>query len=186
MKEVGVLSWVDWVVIIIVFFYIVLAVWEKVWCWFWGIISCSLWVYVFYVFYEFYLDVILQVFYVVMGFVGIYNWCYGGEGSIKAFILCLFWKEYLLYLVGGILLLIVFGYFFDQYIFVVVIYWDVFIMVFLIFVILLFVQCYFDNWVYWVVIDIIYIGLYFSWEVYLFSLLMVVYMVIVVVVWVSW
>ena len=84
MKEAGVLSWVDWAATITALFYIVLAAREKVWCWFWGIISCSLWAYASYAFYELYLDAILQVFYVVMGFVGIYNWRYGGEGSTKA------------------------------------------------------------------------------------------------------
>jgi nicotinamide mononucleotide transporter len=186
LTEAGALSWVDWAATITALFYIVLAAREKVWCWFWGIISCSLWAYASYAFYQLYLDALLQVFYVIMGFVGIYNWRYGGEGNTEAPIRRLSWQEHLPYLAGGTLLSIAFGYFFDQYTPAAATYWDAFTTVFSILATLLLVLRYLDNWSYWVVIDTVYIGLYFSREAYLFSLLMVVYTAIAVVAWVSW
>ncbi|MEQ8705705.1 MAG: nicotinamide riboside transporter PnuC [Phaeodactylibacter sp.] len=180
------LSWVDWVATVTALLYIILAARGNVWCWFWGIISCALWAYASYAFYQLYLDAVLQVFYVVMAFVGLYNWRWGGEGNTEAPIQRLPWNAHLPYLAGGTLLAIAFGYFFDQYTPAAATYWDAFTTVFSVLATLLLVQRYLDNWAYWVVIDTIYIGLYFSREAYLFSLLMVVYTVIASVAWVQW
>ena len=184
--EANALSWVDWGATLTALLYVILAAKDNVWCWFWGIISCSLWAYASFAFYQLYLDAALQVFYVFMAFVGLYNWRYGGEGRTEAPIERLSPNEHLPYLAAGTLLAIAFGYFFDQYTPAASTYWDAFTTVFSVFATLLLVQRYLDNWVYWIVIDIIYVGLYYSREAYLFSLLMVVYTLIAGIAWVHW
>ena len=73
------LHWVEWVATITALIYVFLAARENIWCWFWGILSCSLWAYASFVFYTLYFDAFLQVFYVLMGFIGIYQWKFGGK-----------------------------------------------------------------------------------------------------------
>ena len=186
LAEAYALSWVDWVATITALLYVILAARNNIWCWFWGIISCSLWAYASFALYQLYLDAVLQVFYVVMSFIGFYNWRWGIEGNTEASIKQLSLKEHLSYLVAGTLLSIAFGYFFDNYTPAAATYWDAFTSVFSVLATLLLVRKYLDNWGYWVVIDTIYIGLYFSREAYLFSLLMVAYTLIAGVAWVSW
>lgn len=186
LAEAKALSWVDWGATITALLYVGLAARGNVWCWFWGIVSCSLWAYASFAFYQLYLDAALQVFYVVMSFVGIYNWRRGGDGNTEAPIQRLSLSAHVPYLAGGALLSLAFGYFFDNYTPAAATYWDAFTTVFSVLATLLLVQRYLDNWVYWVAIDTIYIGLYYSREAYLFSLLMVVYTLIAGAAWASW
>ena len=68
------LGLIDWVVTLTALIYVVLSARNNPLCWVFGIISCALWAYASYVYYDLYADALLQVFYVVMGFVGLYNW----------------------------------------------------------------------------------------------------------------
>ena len=184
--EAKALSWVDWVATVTALLYVILAARSNIWCWFWGIISCSLWAYASYSFYQLYLDAALQVFYVVMAFIGLYNWKKDSTGQGDAPIKRLPVKAHLKYLSVGAIIALLFGYFFDQYTPAAATYWDAFTTVFSVIATILLVQRYLDNWAYWVVIDIIYAGLYFSREAYLFSLLMIIYTMIASLAWKRW
>lgn len=59
--------------------YIYLEINEKIWLWLIGIISCSVYIYVFFVS-KFYADMGLQVYYVAISFYGWYNW---RKGNVK-------------------------------------------------------------------------------------------------------
>lgn len=168
-------SWVDWVATTTALIYVVLAARGNIWCWFWGIISCSLWAYASYAFYGLYLDALLQVFYVVMAVVGWYEWSYGGKGGAAAPIRRLEWREQLGVVIIGSGLTFVFGYLFDEYTPAAATYWDAGTTVFSVLATFLLVRKVLDNWAYWIAVDAIYIGLYTSREAYLFALLMVVY-----------
>lgn len=185
-KEAAALSWVDWVATSTALVYVVLAARNQVWCWFWGIVSCSLWAYASYAFYGLYLDALLQLFYVAMSFVGIYNWKYGGQGGADAPVKQLSPSGHFTYLLAGSLLALAFGYFFDHYTPAAATYWDAFTTVFSILATFMLVRRLLDNWAYWVVIDLVYVGLYYSRGAYLFALLMVVYTVIAAMAWQAW
>ena len=51
--------------------YLILAARENIWCWFFGIISCSFWAWAAYFLYNLQIDALLQVFYVVISFWGL-------------------------------------------------------------------------------------------------------------------
>lgn len=176
--EAAALSWVDWVATATALIYVLLAARENIWCWFWGIISCSLWAYASFFFYQLYLDALLQLFYVAMGFVGIYQWKYGGsqQGGVPIGRLSL--RQHLSLLAGGTAAALLFGYFFDEYTPAAATYWDAFTTIFSILATLILVRKILDNWAYWIVVDLIYSGLYFSRGAYLFALLMLVYVLI--------
>ncbi|TXB67649.1 nicotinamide riboside transporter PnuC [Phaeodactylibacter luteus] len=184
--EAGSLSWVDWAASITAIVYVVLAARSNIWCWFWGIISCSLWAYASFVFYGLYLDALLQVFYVGMGFWGIYTWRSAGaqEGIVP--VSRLGWQQHAWYLLGGGLATLAFGYFFGAYTPAAATYWDAGTTTFSVLATFMLARRRLDNWAYWVAIDAVYAGLYFSRGAYLFALLMAAYTLIAGKAWASW
>lgn len=174
--EAAQLSWIDWAATVTALIYVVLATRENIWCWFWGIVSCSLWAYASFTFYDLWLDAILQVFYVFMGFIGLYQWRYGRKSEAKDLPVSQTpFKEHLLVLAGGLLLALFFGAFFDEYTPAAATYLDALTTTFSILATFLLVRKRLENWLYWVVIDALYAYLYFSREAYLFALLMILY-----------
>lgn len=180
------LSWIDWTATITALVYVILAARSNIWCWLWGIISCSLWAYASYAFYELYLDALLQVFYVVMAVVGWYEWAYSGKGGGEAPIRRLAWREHVWIVLGGGVAAFGFGYFFDTYTPAAATYWDAGTTVFSVLATFLLVRKVLDNWAYWVVVDAVYVGLYASRGAYLFALLMVIYTAIAAVALRDW
>lgn len=193
------LGWVDWVVTVTALVYIVLSARQNAWGWAWGIVSCALWAYASYIFYNLQLDALLQVFYVIMGFVGWYKWKKGrmekgdrmigewGNGGIgdrgimKQAVLPitrLSFKQNLWILASGSVAALLFGYFFDVHTKAAATYLDAFVTVFSIITTFLLVQKKLDNWAYWVVIDAASVYLFASRGAYLFAFVMIVYTVI--------
>lgn len=58
--------------------YLYFSIKQKIWLWPFGILTSSLYIYVFYVS-SLYADMGLQVYYVVISFYGWYHWLYGGD-----------------------------------------------------------------------------------------------------------
>ena len=77
LQDLAALGWLDWTVTITALIYVVLSARNSPWGWPFGIVSCALWGYASFFEYDLYLDALLQVFYVVMGFLGLYNWLKG-------------------------------------------------------------------------------------------------------------
>ncbi len=177
-EQAATFGWLNWVVTVTALIYVFLAAREKVWAWFWGIISCSLWAYASFVFYSLWLDALLQVFYVIMGFIGIWQWKFGGQGQHELSISLRPWRFHLIILLAGSAVALIFGYFFAEYTPAAATYLDAFTTVFAIIATLLLVRKILENWLYWVIIDLVYIYLYSSRGAYLFALVMGVYVLI--------
>ncbi|GJM35256.1 MAG: nicotinamide mononucleotide transporter [Saprospiraceae bacterium] len=180
------MSWMDWVATLTALIYVVLAARENNWCWLFGIISCSLWAYVTFAFYQLYLDAILQLFYVIMSFVGLYRWKYGGQANSALPISRLSGQAHLLWAITGLILSLGFGYFFAAYTSAAATYLDALTTVFSVIATFLLIQKRLDNWLYWVLIDALYAYLYFSRGALLFGLLMVIYVIIASVALYNW
>lgn len=185
-QEAAALSPVDWIATITAIIYVILAARENVWCWFWGIVSCSLWAYASFVFYELYLDAMLQIFYVAMAFLGLYRWKGGGGEKENRSITRLSNTQHTYYIIGGSALALLFGYAFSEYTPAAATYWDAFTTVFSVLATFMLVNKRLDNWAYWVVIDLAYAGLYASRGAYLFALLMLAYTIIAAVAFYRW
>jgi nicotinamide mononucleotide transporter len=80
-----------------------------------------------------------------------------------------------IYLGAGTAASLLFGYFFDVYTPAAATYWDAFTTVFAVLATVMLAKRQLDNWVYWVVVDAIYVGLYYSRGAYLLALVMAVY-----------
>jgi nicotinamide mononucleotide transporter len=184
--EAAALSWVDWAVTITAIIYVVLAARENVWGWAWGIVSCALWAYASFAFYDLWLDALLQLFYVAMGFAGLYRWKFGNKHQEILPITRMWWVHHLhVVLIGG-LMAFFFGYFFDEYTPAAATYLDAFTTVFSVITTFILVQKKLENWLYWVVVDATYAYLYFSRGAYLFALLMVAYTIIAAFAFFDW
>jgi len=166
--------------------YVILAARENVWCWFWGILSSALWAYVTYFQFDLMADGLLNLFYVVMGFVGLYQWKYGGEKSTQASISTLSLNKHLGIIVVGCFLTLLFGYFFATYTSAAATYLDSFTTVFAVVATVLTVRKVLENWLYWIVVDALYVYLYITRGGYLFALLFIVYIIIAIIGFVNW
>jgi len=155
------------------FIYIILAIKQNVWCWFWGILSCGLWAWVTYNLYNFYIDAILNIFYVVMGFLGIYQWKFGSKEKQQLHVTQLNINQHIMIIAIGLGLTILLGYFFDKYTPAHKTYLDAFTTAFAISATFMTIQKKIGNWIYWIVVDLIYIYMYWAVGAYLFMLLFI-------------
>ncbi|MEM1320320.1 MAG: nicotinamide riboside transporter PnuC [Bacteroidota bacterium] len=179
-------SWIEWVVLITGLLYVILAARESIWCWFWGIISCSFLAYATYYFYQLQLDALLQIFYVIMGFIGLYRWRYGGQQQAELRIRRMSAGEHLRLITLGIILSLAFGYFFDNYTSAAATYLDASTTMFSVIATFLVIGKRLENWLYWIVVDMVYVYLYSSREAWLFALLLFIYTIIAVFGYLEW
>lgn len=165
----------DWAVTVTALVYVLLAARSNPWCWVWGAISCSLWGYASFFLYDLYSDALLQVFYVVMAGVGIYQWRRGGAAGEQLPIQTMPGSAHAVTigaaLVSGWLL----GTFFAQYGQAAATYYDAFTTTFSVGATWLLVRRFRENWLYWIAIDLAYANLYYQRGAVLFAILMLIY-----------
>lgn len=170
----------EWTGIITGLLYVVLAVYERPLCWVFGILSSFCLAVKSFADYKLIADGVLQLFYIIMGLVGLYRWLKGSDedsGSqiiaipalthMKGIGLCLLVSipvSWLLVRYGGAR----YG------------YPDVVLMMLSLWTTWLLIKKERFQWLYWVVIDAAYIFLYWKTEAWLFALLFLVYTCIAV------
>ena len=174
------LHWTESWAVIFGTIYIVLVLRENVWCWFWGILSCSLWAWASFNLYNLYVDAILNIFYVLMGFLGIYQWKFGGKEKKALPITQLSVNQHIMIVAGGLILTVIFGFIFDKFTEAEKTYLDSFTTAFAIFATFMTIQKKLDNWVYWIVVDVLYVYIYGMQGAVLFMALYIIYCIIAV------
>ncbi len=170
----------EWAMTITSLIYVWLAAKENAWCWVWGIISCSIWAYLDFTKYNLWVDGVLQLFYVGMGFWGIYAWRFGKAGDNSLKISTLPSAAHLKILLSGAALTLLLGYVFDRWTPTDLPYPDSFVTAFSILATLLTVKKILENWLYWIVVDALAVVLFFVKQAPLAALVMVVYTVVAV------
>lgn len=180
------MHWTEVFSVIFGILYLVFAARQNALCWWFGIISCALWAYAAFFLYQLYNETWLQLFYIVISFLGIYQWKYGSAEKKELPITYLRVREHFLIIVGGLILSGVIGYYFATYTVAASPYLDALTTVFSVITTFMVIQKKMDNWAYWFVIDSLNIYLYWSRGGYLFALLFVVYLVIVVIGYFEW
>lgn len=166
--------------------YVILAARGNVWCWLFGIIGAVFWAFSAYALYDLYVDAILQLYYVFIGIYGWYQWLHGSKQKTKLAISILPPITHVVIIIGGFVLTFIVGYFFDTYTQAAATYLDAFTTVFSIITTVLVTRKVLENWIYWIIIDSVYIYLYYSREGYLFALLNVIFVVIAIVGFINW
>ena len=175
------LHWSEAGAVVLAIVYLIYAARNDIRCWIWGGISCALWAWAAFSLYKLYVDALLQVFYVFMSVWGWCSWKRGGAGQGEPRpITRMSRREHLSVLLSGSLLTLAVGYLFARYTDAAVPYLDAFTTVFSVLITFLVIWRKLENWLYWLVIDAVYIYQYGSRGGYLFALLFGLYLVLAV------
>lgn len=161
--------------------YVILAAKKKTTCWFFAIISTSLYIYICY-FEKLYAETILQFFYLIMAFYGLKTW--NKEKSLKIND----WKistHLIIFIIGSILTFIsgfTLSHFTDSSLPTI----DSFTTIFSMIATYMVVKRVLSNWLYWIIIDLVSIYIYDYKGLYLTALLFIIYAIIAVFGYFNW
>ncbi len=179
------MGWGERASIITGIIYIVLSVRQNPLCWPFGIVSVGIWMVVVFSG-KLYADALLQLVYVVLGFYGWYQWLRGGEDSSPLLVRKTPPKLALKLTGIGIAATIPFGWISQNYLNAAYPWWDSLTTVMSLIAQYLLAKKYLENWIVWIVADIIYIFIYYfkGWTGY--SVLMAVYTIMAVIGYLEW
>ena len=180
------ISWIEWVAFILGVLYVVYAALEKPICWIFGGISCALWAYATFIFYNLWIDALLQIFYVGMAVWGWIRWNNNSSVKQNSKIKSKTLNYHLYWVLVGLAISLFVGYFFDTLTPAAATYLDSFNTVFSVIATILVVRKVLENWIYWFVIDAISIPIYIERGLYLTAILFAIYLVIIVIGYLSW
>jgi nicotinamide mononucleotide transporter len=167
--------------------YLVLAIRESLWCWPAAFVSSVLTlVVVFGV--RLYSEVALNVYYAAMAVYGWYQWHYGGRPHGAAELPIGVWplKMHALAIGGSVALAGIIGFLLSRHTQAAFPYLDAFLAVSSVVTTYMVARKILENWLYWLVIDGLWVYVYWQRELYLFVGLLALYLVLVVIGLVRW
>ncbi len=168
----------EWLVSLLALLYVFLAAKNLPVAWVFGGLACLGWAYLDVVKYSLYSDAILQLFYVIMAIVGLYRWRTTKDAELL--ITKMQARDHYLMLTlslsTGLLLAIFVGAHFPA----AATYWDAITTSASIGATFLLLNRKLENWLYWILIDLTYIGIYASRDAWFFAALMLVYTLVAV------
>lgn len=172
--------------------YVVLAAKENIWCWLFGIISSAIYIFLF-IQAQLYAESFLYSYYVIAGLYGWYAWqkrrpIKTVEDSETTALKISSWslKNHALIIVTGILLSLVLFLLLKQYTNAALPLIDAHTTIFSFMATYMVTQKLLYNWIYWIIIDLVSIGLYASRELYLSSGLMIIYTIVAIIGFIKW
>ncbi len=148
---------------------------EIVWGWPTGIVGVVLSGIVFYDA-RLYADLSLHVIYFVLGFYGWYEWLYGGKNKSELAVSTLSYTSIFLLSIIGVAGTLLIGYFFDQYTDADLAYWDAFTTSFSLVGQYMLARKKIENWILWLVVDLVASGIYLYKGLYMLALLYFLYL----------
>ena len=177
---------IEWAGLITGLLYVILATYEKPASWIFGVISSACIAWKSFTDYKLVADGLLQLFYVVIGIIGLIAWLQGrtktGEKPIVT-------SPLIRHVVAiGVSLAISWpvSWLLIKYASARYGYLDTLLTFLSVWATLLLVKKDLHNWIYWIIIDAVFVGLYWVSEGYLFSLLFLVYSLISIWGWHRW
>lgn len=189
-EQLAALTYLDWIITITALIYVFLAARNNSWCWVFGGISCALWGYVDIAQYQLYSDAALQAFYVVMAGIGIYRWQFektgAGEKRSVLPISRMSVTHHAIMIGGALLSGYLLGYFVSQNFPAAATYPDAITTTASVGATFLLLNRKLENWLYWIVIDLAYVGIYWSRGASLLALIMVIYVGTAIYGYVNW
>ena len=166
--------------------YVILAARENIFAWLCAFLSVSIYIYLC-LNAQLYAETFLQVFYLIMAVVGWYQWHFkkSKNQSIKK-IIQLPLKKHVLNILISSLATIIIGYMLSKYTQAALPYVDAFTTVFSLYATWMVAQKVLENWLYWIVIDLVSFFLYTSRELYLTGLLFITFTILAIYGYFSW
>ena len=153
-----------------------LNIYENIWAWPTGIISVVLFIIIFWNA-NLYGDFGLHIVYLILGFYGWYNWLYGGADQKELLIKCSEKSELILLAGFGIIATMIMGYFLETYATNAAYpYWDATTTVFSLIAQYQLTQKKIENWLVWIFVDVLCVGIYYYKGLYITTGLYVAYL----------
>ena len=167
--------------------YLVLAIRESLWCWPAAFVSSVLTLFVVFGA-RLYPEVALNVYYAAMAVYGWYQWHYGGRRQGAAQLPIGVWplKMHALAIGGSIALAAVIGLPLSRHTQAAFPFLDAFLAVSSVVITYMVARKVLENWLYWLVVDSLWLYVYWQRELYLFVGLFALYLVLVVIGLVRW
>ena len=131
-------------------------------------------------------DVGLQSFYVVIGFIGLWNWMMAKGGQKQKAIMTMALKKHLISIIAILLISYPISWLLVHYADAKYGYVDTTLTLLSVWATILLVRKDLHNWVYWIVVDILYTGLYWRSQGYLFAILYLIFSLIAMWGWRNW
>ncbi len=177
---------VEWAGLITGVAYVILATYERSSCWIFGIISSACIAWKSFTDYFLIADGILQLFYIVIGVIGLLQWLRGRTGDHEKPIITAPLTRHLFAIALALLISWPASWLLVTYADARYGYLDTLLTFLSVWGTLLLVRKDLHNWIYWMIIDAVYVGLYWQSGGYLFSVLFLIYAVISVWGWKQW
>lgn len=175
-------SWIETLAVIFSVTYVVLAAKGNIWCWFFAAASVSIYIYLCYEA-KLFAETILQIFYLLMAFLGYFSW----NNSNKKFIAKqLSISHHILIILSGAVITFLIGFYLATYTEAKMPIIDSFTTCFSIIATFLVIRKVLENWLYWIIIDIVSVYIYFSRDLHLTSILFLTYTCVAIVGYINW
>lgn len=157
---------------------------ENIWAWPTGIVSVTVFCYIFWES-KLYGDFGLHIIYIILGVYGWYNWLYGGKQKSNLTINQSSTKELAFWGTLGVVSTGILGYFLSQtdssYP-----YWDATTTVFSLIAQYQLTQKRIENWLVWIFVDVLCIGIYYAKGLHITTALYVAYLLLATAGWFNW
>lgn len=150
---------------------------QNILCWPAGVVQVSLYVWIFYEA-KLYSDVLLHIIYFVLQFYGWYHWLHGGRNSKEAMVTQLSTRGTATSLGIGLLGTVALGSVMWRFTDASLPFWDAGIAAFSLVAQFLLARKVFENWLFWIGVDIVAIGVYSAKGLYLTAGLYAVFLVL--------
>ena len=164
---------------------VLLTVRQSLWCWPVGIVSVAAYAVLFFQI-RLYADAALQVFYVATGFYGWYAWRYGGAGRSELPVRTLSGRQRLALALLLTPVVVVVTAALRTWTDASLPFWDTLASSLSVAAQLLLMRKVLENWLLWIVVDLMSIGIYVAKGVYLTSALYAVYLLLAILGWRAW
>ena len=175
-------SWIETLAVIFSVIYVFLAAKGNIWCWFFAAISVSIYIYLCYEA-KLFAETILQVFYLLMAFLGYFAW---NNSNTKFTVKQLSISNHVMIIFSGALITFLIGFYLTIYTEAKMPIIDSFTTCFSIIATFLVIKKILENWLYWIIIDIVSAYMYFSRDLHLTSILFLIYTCVAIVGYINW
>ncbi|MEG1025345.1 MAG: nicotinamide riboside transporter PnuC [Flavobacterium sp.] len=156
---------------------------QNIWCWYFGLLQVILYCFIFYTA-KLYSDMILHVVYVFLQVFGWYNWKYGGSNHSTLRITLI--KNEAFWIGSTILLSFCLGYIMQTKTDASFPYEDAFITIASLVAQYLMIKKVLHSWMFWIVVDVVAIGVYWYKGLYFTTGLYVLFLIMAVIGYLEW
>jgi nicotinamide mononucleotide transporter len=175
----------EWLAVLFAIIYLLLAVKENIWCWPAAFISTAIYSTLFFDV-SLYMESSLNIYYLVMAIYGWYQWSPKGQDEKVKPVIQWTLKRHLIIIITTSLVILLSGKMLELYTDQDFAYLDSFTTWFAVITTYMVTQKVLENWIYWIIIDLVSIYLYLNTGFALTSVLFMSYVIIAFYGWLQW